>query len=194
MGALHPNFIVGIGGSAGSLNPLKALMDAMPSTLGMAYVIVPHLMPSANTQMVAILSRHTKMPVLLVGAGGGSMPISANHVYVIAPNTDLLIEGNAFKVVSPRSGRNRQVDIFLTSLAQAKGTRAVGVILSGYHADGAEGCKEIRAKGGTCFAQDSSAEASGMPLSAQATGCVDFVLAPDKIPDELRKLARTAKN
>jgi len=122
------------------------------------------------------------------------MPISANHVYVIAPNTDLLIEGDAFKVVSPRSGRNRQVDIFLTSLAEAMGTRAVGVILSGYHADGAEGCKKIRAKGGTCFAQDSSAEASGMPLSAQATGCVDFVLAPDKIPDELRKLARTANN
>ena len=68
------------------------------------------------------------------------------------------------------------------------GARAVGIIFSGYDGDGAEGCKRIKAAGGTTFAQDSSAEVSGMPLSARATGCVDFVLSPDKIPDELDKL------
>ena len=68
------------------------------------------------------------------------------------------------------------------------GTGAVGIVFSGYDGDGAEGCKRIKAVGGTTFAQDNSAEVSGMPLSAQATGCVDFVLPPEKIPAELNRM------
>ena len=51
------------------------------------------------------------------------MPIRANHVYVSSPNADLLIESYTFKVVSPRTGR-KQIDLFLTSLAEAMGARA----------------------------------------------------------------------
>jgi two-component system CheB/CheR fusion protein len=68
------------------------------------------------------------------------------------------------------------------------GACAVGIVFSGYASDGAEGCRRIKAAGGTTFTQDSSAEVSGMPLSAQATGCVDFVLSPDEIPAQLDKL------
>ena len=70
------------------------------------------------------------------------------------------------------------------------GARAIGIILSGYDGDGTEGCRSIKAKGGTTFAQDESAEVDDMPLSADASGCVDFVLPPDKITDELQKLAK----
>jgi chemotaxis response regulator CheB len=35
-----------------------------------------------------------------------------------------------------------------------------------------------------------SAEVDGMPLSAQASGCVDFVLPPDKISDQLQEFAK----
>jgi CRP-like cAMP-binding protein len=72
------------------------------------------------------------------------------------------------------------------------GTRAIGVILSGYDGDGTEGCKHIKANGGLTFAQDRSAEVDGMPLSAQASGCVDFVLPPEKIPDALQRYVRTS--
>ena len=186
----HPNFIVGIGGSAGALNAYKALLDALPANTGMAFVIVSHITPTANSQLAEILSRYTKMTVRVASE---AMPIQANHVYVIPPNADLLIESYNFKVVSPRTKRNAQIDMFFTSLAEAMGARAVGIILSGMGGDGAEGCKRIKAKGGTTFAQDMSAEVNFMPLSAQATGCVDFVLPPDKIPDELRKLASISK-
>jgi two-component system CheB/CheR fusion protein len=185
MGTLHPNFIVGIGGSAGALNAYKALLDALPSNTGMAFVIVSHITPTANSQLAQLLSRRTKMPVMVASM---AMPTRANHVYVIPPNADLLIESYTFKVVSPRTRRNVQVDLFLTSLAEAMGARAIGIILSGYDGDGAAGCKHIKAKGGTTFAQDMSAEVDGMPLSAQASGCVDFVLPPDKISDELQRL------
>lgn len=187
MGTTRPNFIVGIGGSAGGLIAYKALLDDLPSDTGMSFVIVSHLLPTANSELASILTSHTSMPVSVALA---AMPIRSNHVYVCPPNADLFIESNAFKVVTPRSQRNVQVDLFFSSLADAMGTRAIGIVLSGYDGDGAEGCRRIRAKGGTVFAQDATAEVQGMPLSAQATGCVDHVLPPWKIPNELQKLVR----
>jgi len=191
MGILHPNFIVGIGGSAGGLIAYKALLDALPSKTGMAFVIVSHILPTAHSQLAQILSRHTKMKVMVASK---TMSIRANHVYVCPPNADLLIKGYTLKVVFPRSGRNRQIDLFLTSLAEAMGAHAIGIILSGYDGDGTDGCKNIKAKGGTTFAQDMSAEVDDMPRSARDSGCIDFVLPPDKIPDELKRLVNTSKN
>jgi CRP/FNR family transcriptional regulator, cyclic AMP receptor protein len=188
MKTLHPNFIVGIGGSAGALNAYKSLLDTLPSNTGMAFVIVSRIHPTANSQLAQILSSHTKMPVMVAST---AMPIRANHVYVIPPNANLLIEIYTFKVASPRTRGNKQVDFFFISLAEAMGVRAIGIILSGYGDDGTEGCKHIKAKGGTTFAQDKSAEVDGMPLSAQASGCVDFVLPPEKIPHALQRLVRT---
>jgi chemotaxis response regulator CheB len=188
---LNPNFIVGIGGSAGALNAYKAFLDVLPPTTGMAFVIVSHIYPTANSQLAQILSRHTKMPVTMAST---AMPIRANHVYVIPPNADLLIESYTFKVVSPRTRGNEQIDLLFISLAEAMGARAVGIILSGYDSDGTEGCKHIKATGGKTFAQDMSAEVDDMPLSAEASGFVDFVLPPDKIPDELQRLVNTSIN
>ena len=180
-----PSFIVGVGASAGGLNAYKALFDAMPSNTGMAFVVISHIYPAAHSQLAEILSRHTTMKVMLAASG---MPIMANKVYVIPGDADLLIENDALKVVSPRTRRNAQVDLFFSSLATAIGARAIGVVLSGYDGDGSEGCRRIKAFGGITFAQDDSAEVSGMPISAQATGCVDFVLPPEMIPAELGKL------
>lgn len=178
MGAVHPNLIVGIGGSAGVLNAYKALLDALSSHTGMAFVFVSHLLPTANSQLAQILSRHTKMPVLVAST---AMQIHANHVYMSPPDADLLIESHTFKVVSPPTRKHAQIDLLFMSLAEAMGARAIGIILAGYGGDGIEGCKHIRAKGGTTFAQDMSAEVNDMPLSAQASACVDFVLPPQGI-------------
>src|ERR1035441_4231163 len=112
MGTLRPNFIAGIGGSAGGLDAYKALLGALPSDTGMAFIIVSHILPTANSQLAQILSKHTKMPVRVVST---AMPVRANHVYVLPPNVDLRIENYTFNVVSPRNRRNEQVDVFLTS-------------------------------------------------------------------------------
>ena len=180
-----PNFVVGIGASAGGLNAYKALFDALPPSTGMAFAVISHIHPAAHSQLAEILSRHTKMTVRLAASG---MKVLANQVYVITGNADLLIENGALRVVSPRVTRNNQIDLFFTSLATAMGTRAVGIVFSGYDGDGAEGCRRIKAAGGITFAQDASAEVSGMPVSAQATGCVDFVLSPEKISEELHRM------
>ena len=185
MASKFPNFIVGIGGSAGAFNAYKALLDTLPSNTGMAFVIISHMSPDAQSQLAQLLSKRTKMPVVVASQ---AMPILANHVYVIPADADLSIEGNVFKVVSPRTRRNAQVDLFFISLAVVMSTRAIGIILSGYDGDGTEGCRQIKAKGGTTFAQDRSAEVNHMPFSAEASGCVDFVLPLDKISEELSKI------
>ena len=190
MKSVQPKFIVGIGGSAGALNAYKALLDALPFDTDMAYVIISHMNPTAHSQLALILSRHTKMSVLVASE---AMSILANHVYVIPPDSDLTMENYSFKVISPRIGRNKQVDIFFISLAEAMGLRAVGIILSGYDGDGTEGCRHIKANGGKIFSQDMSAEVDSMPLSAQQAGCVDFVLPLSKIPDKLKSLATALK-
>lgn len=186
MKTVQPIFIVGIGGSAGALNAYRELLDAMPPDTGMAFVVISHMLPTAHSQLTRILSRHTEMSVQLASDG---MSIHTNHVYVMPPNSDLTMENYKLKLISPRTGRNKQVDLFFISLAEAMGFRAVGVVLSGYNGDGTLGCKHIKANGGKTFAQDSSAEVGHMPLSAQAAGCVDFVLPVNQIPNKLKSLA-----
>lgn len=190
MGKLRPKFIVGIGGSAGALSAYKALLTALPANSGMAFVIISHMNPEASSYLAEILSKYTKMQITVAHT---AMPIWANHVYVSPPNADILIENCAFKVVSPRTKRNHEIDLFFTSLAEAMGTRAIGIVLSGYDGDGTEGCKKIKAKGGTTFAQDPSAEVDEMPLHAEKSGCIDFVLPLEKIAQELQKRVSKSK-
>lgn len=184
--AIRPKLIVGIGGSAGALNAYKALLIAMPINSGLAFVIISHMNPTAHSHLAKILSRYTKMTVFVASV---DMPILANHVYVTPPDTDLFIEDYKFKIITPRSQRNKQIDIFFSSLAETLGVRAIGIIFSGYDSDGTEGCKHIKAHGGKTFAQDVSAEIDSMPLRAQAAGCIDFVIPIENIPEKLKSLA-----
>lgn len=155
----------------------------------MAFVFVTHILPDAVSQMAEILSRHTKMPVLVAST---ALRIRPNHVYVSPPNSDVIIEGNTLKIIHPRTKGNVIVDYLLTSLAEAMGPRAIAVIASGYYSDGTEGCRQIKAKGGITFAQDRSAAVNGMPLSAQAAGCIDFVLPMKEIAEALAGISRAS--
>jgi PAS domain S-box-containing protein len=112
-------------------------------------------------------------------------------VYVIPPNTTMTIVGRVLQL-SPREPANAPhmpVDMFLRSLAEDLGDRAVGVVLSGSASDGALGIKAIKGEGGITFAQDpETARYDGMPRSALASGAVDFVLPPKGIARELARI------
>lgn len=186
----QPSFIVGIGGSAGALKAYQTFLQSLCPTTGMAFVFVAHLSPTVKSELGPILSGSTQMPVLMATKG---TKVRANHVYVIAPNTDLTLKDEVFEVASPRTmkdGRHPQVNLFLTSLAQSLGKRAIGIIFSGGDGDGTDGCKQIRNRGGLMFAQDLSAEVDSMPRHALDSGCVDFVLPPDQIAEKLGSLAK----
>jgi chemotaxis response regulator CheB len=185
METLRPNHIVGLGGSAGSLVSFKVFLESLSPNTGMAFIIVSHLLPTGISKLGTILSRHTKMPVSVASNG---LPILANHIYVISPNTEIIVDDFILNVISPPTAICKQVDRLLISLAETLGANAIAVIFSGYCNDGTEGCKCIKANGGLTFAQDLSAEIPSMPLNAQASGCIDFVLPPDKIAAEIERL------
>ncbi len=78
---------------------------------------------------------------------------------------------------------NQIVDVFLSSLAEAKGKNSITVILSGCGNDGAKGCIQIKAAGGMVIVQDpSSCEMGIMPLSAIETNTVDHIMLPADMP------------
>lgn len=180
--------IVGIGASAGGLEAFTELIHELPSDLGMAYVLVTHLYPERESAIPQILGRTTAMPVVQIE---NEMTIERDHVYVIPPNCDLEMSGLRLRIFDREEGRavNAAVDIFFRSLAEQHGPNAIGIVLSGMGSDGTVGLTAIKAEGGITFAQDSrSAKYDGMPASAVAAGCVDFVLRPREMVQELARI------
>jgi two-component system, chemotaxis family, CheB/CheR fusion protein len=93
-----------------------------------------------------LIAKATRLPVEEVKAG---VTICRNHVYVIPPNAFITIAGEAF-LLTPRTkelGQHLAVNHFMRSLAESRGNRAIGVILSGTGADGRLGLENIKAEG-----------------------------------------------
>ena len=182
--------IVGIGASAGGLEAYSQLFKALSPDLGMAYVLVQHLAPAHDSMLTELLSRVTTMPVTEITDG---LAIQPDHVYVIPPNANLAVLHGVLHLM-PRDDKithNLPIDYFFRSLAEDQGNKAIGIILSGTASDGVLGLKEIKAAGGITFAQDEeSAAYNSMPHSAIAAGCVDFILPPDVMAEELKNLRR----
>ena len=187
-GTAHP--VVGIGASAGGLEAFRLLLKSLPDDTGLAFVLVQHLDPGHESMLTSLLSKATEMPVTEVREGVRAEP---NHVYIIPPNTTMGISDGHLHLtarIEPGS-RHMPIDHFLRSLAEDQGSGAIGVILSGAATDGTLGLKAIKAEGGITFAQDEkTAKYGGMPHSAIAAGCVDFVLSPEKIARELARIGR----
>src|SRR4051794_24186122 len=56
--------VVGLGGSAGSIQALQRFFGAMPAETGMAFVVVLHLAPEYESVMDEIIGRATSMRVV----------------------------------------------------------------------------------------------------------------------------------
>jgi two-component system CheB/CheR fusion protein len=186
----EPFPIVGIGASAGGFEAFRELLKALPSDTGLALVLVQHLDPGHESLLAKLLSNATAMPVSEVEEG---MAVEPNHVYVIPPNKKMGIRNGKLHLVArgEPTAKHLPIDYFLTSLAEDRGNRAVGVILSGTASDGTLGLQAIKTEGGVTFAQDTkSAKYDGMPRSAIAAGCVDLILPPEAIARELARIGR----
>jgi two-component system CheB/CheR fusion protein len=180
--------VVGIGASAGGLEAASSFFKEIPSHLGMAYVVVLHLDPARESKLTEILARTTPMPVVQVQDG---MRVEPDHVYVIPPNCEMTIEHWVLQLRDrePHRSANTTIDTFFRSLAVGHGSDAIGVILSGTASDGTLGLSAIKGEAGITFAQEpSSAKYDGMPASAIASGCVDFILAPAQIAKEIARI------
>ena len=168
--------VVGVGASAGGLEALEKLLDGTRPDGKTAYVVVTHLSPDFKSLLDELLKRHTEMPVRVVEEG---MAIEADVVYVIPPNTEMIVMQHTLHL----SDRDRSpaqtlpINIFLSSLAKEYGHNAVAVILSGSGSDGAKGAEEVRKAGGLIVVQDpDTARFDSMPRAA-ITACIKATTA-----------------
>jgi two-component system CheB/CheR fusion protein len=184
-----PRFpVVGIGASAGGLEAVTSLVKDLAPNLGIAYVLVLHLDPARESKISEILARMTPMPVVQAQDG---LRVEPDHFYVIPPNCDMTIDHWVLHLRDREVHRsaNTTIDTFLRSLAVAHGSDAIGVILSGTASDGTLGLAAVKGEAGITFAQEpSSAKYDGMPTSAIASGCVDFILPPAGIAREIARI------
>jgi two-component system CheB/CheR fusion protein len=186
-----PTYVVGIGASAGGLQALEYLFDALAGDTGMAFIVIQHLSPDFDSMMDSLLARHTMMPVVKIE---DALQLRRNHIYMLPPGKQAILANHRLLLTerSESSGLSFPIDEFFRSLAQNSREQAIGVILSGTGSDGSRGIRDIHASGGQVFVQTpDSAAFDGMPRSAMDTGVVDFMLTPTEIS---RALARTAKD
>lgn len=180
-----PEYIVGIGASAGGLIPINDFFEALVEDSGMAFIIIQHLSPDHKSLMSELLSKHTPMEVYEAEDG---MIVERDCVYLIPNQNKMVIEGGKLKLFPKPSDKrpNNTIDVFFESLARDRGKKAVGIILSGTGSDGTRGIEAIKKMGGTVIVQDPlTAEFDGMPNAAIASGYADLVLAPEMMPSEM---------
>jgi len=182
--------VVCVGGSAGGLDAYIRLLQHLPADMGVAVVIVNHIKKVATT-LHKILPRYTEMPVELITE---KLDIEPNHVFIIPENRDLHVLDGEFRLkpISKPNGWSNVITVFMRSLTENWDGKIIAVIVSGYDGDGAEALCGIKEVGGITIAQKpATAEAPDMPKSAIATGCIDFVLAPEDIAQEIARIMHT---
>jgi two-component system, chemotaxis family, CheB/CheR fusion protein len=180
-----PAYYVAIGASAGGLEAIEDFFTHMPADSGLGFIVIQHLSPDYKSLMVELLSKKTSMPVNRAEDGLKVLP---NQVYLIPPKKNLTIFHGKLLLTEQDHGRgiNLPIDVFLRSLAEDQGEKAIGIILSGTGSDGMRGVRLIKENGGMVMVQDEeSAKFDGMPRSAISTGLPDFVLRPSDMPPQL---------
>jgi len=180
--------IVCVGGSAGSLDAYTRLLRHLPADMGVAIVIVNHQRTVAS-QLHELLPRYTEMPVELISE---RLVIQPNHAFIIPARRDLHVLDGEFRLkpISKPRGWPDVITVFLRSLTRNWEGKLIAVIVSGYDGDGAQALCGIKDVGGITIAQKlETAKHPDMPESAIESGCIDFVLSPENIAQEIIRIA-----
>ena len=180
--------IIAIGASTGGTEALKEVLVRMPAdTPGI--VIVQHMPPHFTT---AFSNRLNDLcPIEVREAKDGDTVL--NGQALVAPGNFhmLLKRSGARYYVSVKDGpmvhhQRPAVDVLFNSVAQYAGANAVGVILTGMGADGAQGMVKMKEAGARTIAQDeASCVVFGMPKEAIKLGAVDQIVPLQTISQEI---------
>lgn len=160
--------LLAIGGSAGSLGPLVAIVNSLPADLHAAVLVCQHTGQEGRSHLPGILERRAQVPV---SWATDQEELRAGHVYVAPPGRHLMVHDGLARVgAGPRVNRHRpSVDVLFASAAQSAGPATTAVVLSGVLDDGAVGSALVDLVGGQVWVQDpGSAEFANMPGAALA--------------------------
>jgi two-component system chemotaxis response regulator CheB len=169
--------------SLGGLAAVSTVLAGLPVTFSVPILLVQHGgSPGDPDRLSRLLQKVTPLPVRTAWPG---LRVGEPGVTVIPGGlTATLDHTRRFTLTDgdPLGGG----DALLSSAAAVFGPAAIGVVLTGMLRDGTEGIRAIKRHGGRVLTQDpATARAGGMPSSAIATGCVDFVLPLSRIAPAL---------
>lgn len=187
--------LIALGASTGGVEAIKELLEKLPADLpGM--VIVQHIPKEFSRAFAERINRSSELTVKEAEDGDEIRP---GHVYIAPGNRHLLVARRGKQLLCRVSDAERvnqhrpSVDVLFHSVAEVLGREAVGILLTGMGADGAQGLRSMQASGAVTIAQDEQTSVIwGMPREAILMGCVDHVLPLLVIPDYLRDLVSNA--
>ncbi len=164
-------YLVAIGSSWGGMRALQAVLGPLPRSFGSTIVVAQHRDPDAEDDLLShLLERHTALPIRDAEHGDALEP---GCVLLAPPGYHLLVEDAcvSLSVDEPVQFARPSIDVLFQSAADEFGPRAIGVVLTGANADGAEGLAAIKRRGGYTIVQDpATAERREMPEAALAVG------------------------
>lgn len=178
---MEQRFIVAIGMSAGGLNPLTQMLDAVPHDQA-TYIILRHIPVEHQSILHSILQRHSKLTIVEAQNG---MRIEKDYIYIPPAASHMTILNNELYLHEREPGQtpNWGINIFLESLAHWKASNSIAVLLSGSGSDGSKGMMAIKEAGGMTVVQDPlTCEHPGMVMNAIRSNSVDVIALPAEIP------------
>lgn len=184
-GARAPIEAIVIGGSAGAVGALKAILPGAPADVPV--LIVVHVPPDRASHLVEALQPGVERPMKLAE---DKEALVAGTIYFAPAGYHLLVEVDrscALSVDEPVHHSRPSIDVLFESAAAAFRERLLGVLLTGANPDGAAGLAAIGRAGGVTVVQDpGSAEVPTMPEAAIALRAPDHVLGLEAIRELLR--------
>jgi two-component system chemotaxis response regulator CheB len=144
--------IVLIGGSSGSLLPLRSILSALPADFAAIVLCVQHLEARARSASAVI------QPSVAIRALNGEdrTRLERGVAYFAPADRHLVIEGDILRVLrGPRENNVRpSIDVLFRSAAVAFRSRAIAVLLSGTQSDGVLGLAAVKRCGGITIVQN----------------------------------------
>lgn len=187
----NPIDMVVVGTSQGGFDALKIILSPLPADFNVPVLVVRHQPPDADDYIIKALCRATQLKISYALDGLTPEP---GQVYLAPPDHHLLVGTDKRIVISrgkPVRFSRPAIDPLFQTAAVACGSHLAAVVLTGANSDGADGVKDVKAKGGVVIVQDpNSAEARAMPEAAMASVAVDHIIWLHQIGPFLWSLVR----
>ncbi len=185
---LRANFICAIGASTGGTEAIKDVLRVLPKQ-SPPILIAQHIPASFSTSFAARLDSNCEIKVF---EAEDNQPIRAGCAYLAPGSHHLELARSSYGYVcklsdsEPVNRHSPSVEVLFQSVLKVAGKNAMGAILTGMGADGAQALLEMRQGGCKTLAQDEkSSVVWGMPGAAVKLDAVDQVLPLSKIPEAI---------
>ncbi|MGV3725192.1 protein-glutamate methylesterase/protein-glutamine glutaminase [Hydrogenophaga sp.] len=185
--------IICIGSSTGGTEAIREVLVPMPADAP-AIVITQHMPPGFTTSFANRLNALCRIRVAEARDGERILP---GHAYIAPGGRQFRIDrsgSNYVAVVEDTEPVNRHrpsVEVLFKSAARVLGPNALGIMLTGMGADGAQAMREMKDAGSYNYVQDeASCVVFGMPRMAIQHGAAHEVLPLNQIASAV--LARLA--